>query len=152
MANQVDVNYSAELSHFWRLSHAALLSSFELSAYFMSIFHERTHRYGVTIKNIPVTSACPSCGTIWIPGWTCSVRLQRSSAKRYWRQKKAIRAKQVPPQLNYWVQYRCQRCHRIFRFQRPKHVISGPKCSDKTKHSQSKKKETTFRWATGYAR
>ncbi|CCJ31065.1 unnamed protein product [Pneumocystis jirovecii] len=135
MIDQTNANCSTELSHFWYLSHTALLSSFELSAYFMSVFHERARHYEVTLPDVLTTSACPSCGTVWVPGWTCSIRLQRSSAKRYWRQKKAIRAKQPPPQLNYWVQYCCQRCHRIFRFQREKHVISKLQCSNESSPS-----------------
>lgn len=115
---------STELSHLWRLAHEALLFSFELSSYFMSVFYSRVRQHNITLSNIPATESCPSCGTLWIPGWTCSVRLQRSSSKRYWRQKKAIRVKQPPPQLNYWVQYQCKRCDRIVKFQHEKHIVS----------------------------
>ncbi|KTW28828.1 hypothetical protein T552_01457 [Pneumocystis carinii B80] len=112
----------SELHHLRRLSYSALPFSFELSSYFMSVFYENIRHYGISLSEIQDKTACLSCGMIWIPGWTCTIRLRRSSAKRYWRQKKK---KIEYPKLNYWVEYQCQRCGRITRFQREKYTIKN---------------------------
>lgn len=111
---------STEFSHLWQLSHIALPFSFELSSYFMSVFYKNIS-HEVALSEIQNTVACLSCGTIWIPGWTCSVRLRRSSKKRYKRQ---MKTKQTLPQIDYWVEYQCQRCGRITKFQRKKWIES----------------------------
>ncbi|EMR11167.1 hypothetical protein PNEG_00761 [Pneumocystis murina B123] len=112
----------AELHHLRRLSYSALPFSFELSSYFMSVFYENIRHHGISLSEIHDKTACLSCGMIWIPGWTCTIRLRRSSAKRYWHQK---RTKMEYPKLNYWVEYKCQRCDRITKFQREKYVIKN---------------------------
>ncbi|QSL65111.1 hypothetical protein MERGE_002416 [Pneumocystis wakefieldiae] len=110
----------AQLQHLRRLSYSAFPFSFELSSYFMSLFYENIRHHGISLSEIQDKTACLSCGIIWIPGWTCTIRLRRSSTKRYWRQKKM---KIQYPKLNYWVEYKCKRCDRITKFQRENYII-----------------------------
>ncbi|KAJ9072435.1 hypothetical protein DSO57_1027585 [Entomophthora muscae] len=72
------------LTHLWNLSHQALSIHPGLSGYYMSQFQKCSIFSEVAIHEKLKTNYCQSCGTVFVPGATCSVKLKKKdiSAQR----------------------------------------------------------------------
>ncbi|KAI0216670.1 hypothetical protein L0F63_005691 [Massospora cicadina] len=67
------------LTHLWNLGHRALTIHPGLAGYYMSQFQKRSILADTNVQAKIRSNFCQACGAIFIPGVTCTIKLERDA-------------------------------------------------------------------------